>query len=180
MLRLFRRKVSTLGWNPTRGKISTRARLQAVVDRLELPADWTIEEFIASVERMRGRRIVRLLLPPTAPVGLCGLWLACKGYDVIFLRQSSDPAVELHVALHEVSHMLLNHGQDTSISAVEWSTLTSGVPLNHEIDLSTVRAARGASSYASIEEYEAELLATLIGFRARTVGPRRDPMLKEL
>jgi hypothetical protein len=180
MLNQFRRKVSALAWKPTQGKISTRARLQALVDRLELPADWTIEEFIASVERMRERRIVKLLLPPTAPVGLCGLWLACKDYDVIFLRQSSDPAVELHVALHEVSHMLLGHGQDTSLSTVEWTTLANELALDHEIDLSTVRAARGVSSYASIEEYEAELLATLIGFRARTVGPRRDPMLKEL
>lgn len=180
MLKLFRRKVSTLLWKPSRGKTSTRARLQALVDSLELPTDWTIEEFIACVERTRGRRIVRLLLPPTAPVGLCGLWLACKDYDVIFLRQSSDPAVELHVALHEVSHMLLGHGQDTSLSSVEWRTLTNEVALNDAIDLSMVRAARGASSYASVEEYEAELLATLISFRARTVGPRRDPMLREL
>ncbi|MBF6333037.1 hypothetical protein [Nocardia transvalensis] len=179
MLKPDRPTVSALTWKLLRGKVSTRARLHTLVDRLELPADWTIEEFIASVERMRGRRIVRLLLPPTAPVGLCGLWLECKDYEAIFLRQSSDPAVELHVALHEVSHMLLDHGQDTSISTVDWSTLRSG-GVDHEIDLSTVRAARGLSSYASREEYEAELLATLIGFRARTVGPRRDPILREL
>ncbi|QIS12393.1 ImmA/IrrE family metallo-endopeptidase [Nocardia arthritidis] len=154
--------------------------MQSLVDGLDLPADWTIEEFFAELERMRGRRIVRLPLPPTAPVGLCGLWLACKRYDVIFLRQSSDPAAELHVALHEVGHMLLDHGQDASISTVELTTLTSGVALDREIDLSTVRAARGISSYDSEEEYEAELLASLIGIRARTVGPRRDPMLKEI
>lgn len=180
MLKLFRHKVFAFARKPIRGKISTRARLQTLVDRLDLPADWTIEEFVALIERMRGRRIVRLLLPPAAPVGLCGLWLACKDYDVIFLRQSADPAVQLHVALHEVSHMLLDHGQDASISTVDLTTITGAVPGNHEIDLATVRAARGISSYASDEEYEAELLATLIGFRARTGGPRRDPILKEL
>ncbi|MBF6328234.1 regulator [Nocardia transvalensis] len=142
--------------------------------------DWTVEEFISSVEQTRGRPIVRLLLPPSAPVGLCGLWLACRDCDVVLLRQSSDPAIELHVALHEVSHMLLGHGRDTSIPAVAWTGLTSGLALDHEIDPSAVRAARGLSSYASSEEYEAELLATLIGFRARSVGPRRDPILKEL
>lgn len=179
-MKRFRRTVSDLGGKLIRGQISTRARLHSLVDRLELPVDWTVEEFIASVEHARNRRIVRLLLPPTAPVGLCGLWLACPDCDVILLRQSSDPAIELHVALHEVSHMLLGHGQDTSIPTPEWIRLTGELDLGAEIDLATVRAARGLSSYASNEEYEAELLATLIGLRARSVGPRRDPVLKEL
>lgn len=179
MLDQFRRGVSALPWRPARGKTSTRARLQALIDRLELPPDWTTEEFIASVEHLRGRRIVQMLLPLTAPVGLCGLWLACKDHDVIFLRQSSDAEVERHVALHEVSHMLLGHGQDTSLATEEWAMLTNELAPGHETDLSTVRA-RGVSNYASTEEYEAELMATLIGFRARTAGPRRNPILKEL
>jgi hypothetical protein len=177
MVNLFRRNVSALSWRPTRGRISTRARLQALIDRLELPADWTVGEFIASVEHLRGRRIVQMLLPVTAPVGLCGLWLACKDHDVIFLRQSSDSGVERHVALHEVSHMLLGHGKDTSLVTEEWATLVNEFAPDH--DPSAVRA-RGVSNYASTEEYEAELLATLIGFRARTGGPRRNPLLKEL
>lgn len=168
-----------LPWKRTRAKISARARLQAFVDLLDFPTDWTTGEFFASVERIRGRRIVHMRLPPTAPVGLCGLWLACRDHDVIFLRQSSDPVVEMHVTLHEVGHMLLGHGRDTSLSTVEWTTLTNELALDHEVDRSTVRA-RGMSSYASTEEYEAELLATLIGLRARAAGPRRNPMLKEL
>ncbi|CAM4478948.1 hypothetical protein NONI108955_33115 [Nocardia ninae] len=167
-------------WKLIRGQISTRARLHSIIYRLELPADWTVEEFIASVEHTRGRRIVRLLLPPTAPVGLCGLWLACVDCDVILLRQSSDPAIELHVALHEVGHMLLGHGQDTSIPTDELTRLASELALDHEIDPAAVIAARGLSSYASSEEYEAELFANLIGSRARSIGPRRDPMMKEL
>ncbi len=167
----FRRKSAMTA----RRRRSTRARLHALIDNLELPADWTIEEFIAAVEHKRGRPIVRLLLPPTAPVGLCGLWLACENHDMILLRQCSDPAVEHHVVLHEVSHMLLGHGRDPAIPAVHWG----GAP-GRGIDLSAVRAARGVSGYASREEYEAELLATLVGLRARVDGPRRDPMLKEL
>ncbi|WP_051187007.1 hypothetical protein [Nocardia tenerifensis] len=142
--------------------------------------DWTVEEFIGSVEHTRGRRIVRLLLPPAAPVGLCGLWLVCMDCDVILLRQSSDPAIDLHVALHEVGHMLLGHGQDTSIPTDELTRLAGDLALDHEIDPGTVRAARGLSSYASSEEYEAELFANLISSRARSIGPRRDPMVKEL
>lgn len=181
-MKWIRSKVSARDfmWKPIRSQISTRARLHSLVDRLELPVDWTVEEFIASVEHARGRRIVRLLLPPTAPVGLCGLWLACWDCDVILLRQASDPAIELHVALHEVSHMLLGHGQDTSMPTAEWTRLTSELALDQEIDPATVGAARGLSSYDSSEEYEAELFATLIGFRARSAGPRRDPLVKDL
>ncbi|HEX6341992.1 hypothetical protein [Umezawaea sp.] len=178
MLDQFRSRVSALAWKPSRGRTSTRARLQALIDRLDLPPDWTIAEFIASIEHLRGRRIVPLPLPLTAPVELCGLWLACQDHDVIFLRRSSDSGVELHVALHEVGHMLLGHGQDTSLVTEEWAALTTGLALGHGTDPTTVRA-RGVSNYASTEEYEAELLATLISFRART-GPRRNPMLKEL
>ncbi|MFI5783687.1 hypothetical protein [Nocardia sp. NPDC051570] len=160
-------------------KPSTRARLQILVDRLELPEDWTATECFASVERIRCRRIVRLPLPSTSPVGLCGLWLACSDYDVIFLRPSSEPTVELHVSLHEVGHMLLDHGRDMSISAAKLDSLLEAAA-NHGIDGSTARTACGVSSYDTRDEYEAELFTTLIGTRARASGPRRDRMLKEL
>ncbi|WP_378740633.1 hypothetical protein [Nocardia brasiliensis] len=173
------RKVSTLATGFRQGGVSTRARLQSLVDRLELPADWTAEEFFASVERLRGRRIMRLPLPSAAPVGLCGLWLACQDHDVIFLRGSPDPAVQVHVGLHEVGHMLLDHGGDRSLSGSELAAVLTGIELS-AIDISQVQAARGVSSYATTEEYEAELLATLIGIQTRTSGPRRDWLLKEL
>ncbi|WP_157129166.1 hypothetical protein [Nocardia amamiensis] len=153
-------------------KRSTRARLLALVDHLDeaLPEDWTAEELFASVERLRGRRIVRLPLPSASPVGLCGMWLACSGYDVFFLRKSSDP----HDIFHELGHMLLDHGQDSP--ADELATLLPGVELDH--DVATVRAFRGASSYDRPEEYEAELFATMIRTRVRAGGPRRDRFLK--
>lgn len=159
-------------------KVSTRARLQSLVERLELPTDWTAEEFFTAVERFRGRRIVRLPLPSVAPVGLCGLWLTCNDHDVIFLRSSPDPAMKVHVGLHEVGHMLLDHGRQGSMSGSELAAVLSGTELDH-LDTATVRAARGASSYATTEEYEAELLATLIGIETRTAGPRRDWLLKD-
>ncbi|MEU2258660.1 hypothetical protein ABZ540_36510 [Nocardia xishanensis] len=151
---------------------SARTRLQTLVDRLDetLPEDWTAEELFASVERIRGRNIVRLPLPLEAPVGLCGMWLACSDYDVFFLRSSSDP----HDIFHELGHMLLDHGQDSPTE--ELATLLPGVELDHNI--ATVRAFRGASSYDPPEEYEAELFATMVRTRVRAGGPRRDRFLK--
>lgn len=164
-----------------RRRLSTRAKLERLVDRLELPDDWTAEEFFAALELMRGRRIVRLTLPGSAAVGLCGLWLACDDVDLILHRPASNPSMERHVIGHEVGHMLLDHGRDAPMPTEELADLLTGVELGHNIDMLAVRAARGASSYATKEEYEAELLATLILTRARREGAtRRDLVLKAL
>ncbi|MBF6063469.1 hypothetical protein IU500_18460 [Nocardia terpenica] len=154
-------------------KVSTRARLQSLVDRLDdaLPEDWTAEELFSSVERLRGRRIERLALPPSSPVGLCGMWLAYRDYDVLFLRKSDDP----HDTFHELGHMLLDHGQDSPVMG-QLATLLAGVELNYST--AKVRAFRGRSSYDTPDEYEAELFATMVRARVRSGGPRRDGMLK--
>ncbi|WP_327139062.1 hypothetical protein [Nocardia sp. NBC_01327] len=151
---------------------STRARLRALVNRLDeaLPEDWTAEELFAAVERFRGRRIVRLPLPPGAPSGLCGMWLACGDYDVFFLRDSPDP----HDVLHELGHMLLGHGLDAP--ADELAAWLPDLGLNHTVE--AVRAIRRTSSYDPPEEYEAELFATMVRTLIRADGPRRDRFLK--
>lgn len=153
-------------------KGSTRARLEALVHHLDemLPEDWSAEELFTSVELLRGRRIVRLPLPSQAPVGLCGMWLACQEYDVFFLRNSTDP----HDIFHELGHMLLDHGQDSPPDEV--ASLLPGVEPEHEV--AAVRAFRGASSYDPPDEYEAELFATMVRTRVRPGGPRRDRLLK--
>ncbi len=151
---------------------STRRRLKGLVDSLDriLPEDWTAEELLAAVESLRGRRILRLPLPAKAPVGLCGLWLAGADYDVMFLR----PSTNQHDTFHELGHMLLDHGVESPVQ--ELVGLLTGADMS--LDISTIRGARGASSYAPPEEYEAELLATMISTRIRRGGPRRDGMLR--
>lgn len=161
--------------------MSTRAKLERLVDSLELPEDWTAEEFFTSLQRLRGRRIVRLALPGSTVVGLCGLWLAGDNVDLILHRRSADPTRERHVIAHEVGHMLLDHGRDEVMPADDLARLLIGVQRAHNLDSLAIRAARGASTYAKRDEYEAELLATLILTRARREGTlRRNPMLKAL
>ncbi|MEU2033858.1 hypothetical protein [Nocardia amamiensis] len=142
--------------------------------------EWTVDELVAAVERMRGRRIVRAPLPENAPVGLFGLWLARPADDVVLHRKSSDPLMERHVVAHEVAHMLLEHG--SMASPGELATLLVGVDSGRVLGsrVSTVQAARGAGAYDDECEYEAELLATLIltGDRRRGIL-RRDRMASE-
>ncbi|WP_157129148.1 hypothetical protein [Nocardia amamiensis] len=156
---------------------STRSRFEEIVDRLALPEDWSVEEFFASLERVRGRRIIRRPLPANLPVGLCGLWLARPDDDVVLHRLSEDPTQERHVIGHEAAHMLLGHGHRAS--PAQLSRMLMGVNLDGGVDASMVRTARGVNSYATRDEYEAEMLATLIMTGARRDGMvRRDRMLR--
>ncbi|WP_157129016.1 hypothetical protein [Nocardia amamiensis] len=162
-------------WQPSR-----RSRLESLVERLQLQDGWTVDELVTSVERMRGRRIVRAPLPENAPVGLFGLWLARPADDVVLYRKSSDPLMERHVVAHEVAHMLLEHGSRTSPG--EPATSLVGVDVGRGLgsSVSTMQAARGASAYDDECEYEAELLATLILTGDRRKGIlRRDRMTSE-
>lgn len=173
----FRCGTGLFSWR--RPRPSTRARLESIVVNLGLQEDWTIEEFFTAVETMRGRRIIRLLLPDQAPVGLCGLWLARPNDDVVFHRRCSDPTMERHVVSHEAAHMLLDHGRETSPS--ELASLLAGVDLTDELgsSVSMVQTARSANTYLDRAEYEAEWLATLLMTRARQDGTmRRDRMLR--
>ncbi|MBF6171153.1 hypothetical protein [Nocardia blacklockiae] len=151
---------------------SIRAQLQSLVDRLDrdLPGDYTVDELFAVVERLRGRRIDRLPLPEVAPAGLCGMWLAYADHDVLFLRNMSDP----HDALHELGHILLDHGQEAPLVGQLGGLLAQ----KDLVAGSAVRGFRGASSYDPPDEYSAELFATMMRTRVRTRGPRRDGILK--
>ncbi|WP_280246923.1 MULTISPECIES: hypothetical protein [Nocardia] len=154
-----------------RRKSSTRSQLEELVDRLELPENWSVEVFLAALERMRGRRIIRRPLPVNAPVGLCGLWLAREHDDVIVHRVSSDPIQERHVIAHEVAHMLLCHGRPASPAQV--ARMLMGVDAESELEPAVVRTARWANAYARHDEYEAELFATLIMTRPHRSGTTR-------
>ncbi|WP_405183705.1 M48 family metalloprotease [Nocardia sp. NBC_01377] len=169
------------GWR--RGS-PTRSQLTSLIDQLALPQDWTVEDLFACLVTVRGRPIVRLPLPEDAPVGLCGLWLARSEDDVVLHRPSPDPMMERHVLAHEAAHMLLDHGRDSTPQElagllVDW---TFGGRLDSVV--SQVRTARGASTtgaYSRRDEYEAELLATMIMTRASQDGTlRRDRELRLL
>ncbi|WP_405163483.1 hypothetical protein OG203_45755 [Nocardia sp. NBC_01499] len=134
--------------------------------------DWTVEDLFAEVERVRGRPIMRLPLPVAVPPGLCGLWLAAADYDVILLQDPDDA----HVVVHELGHMLLEHGRDSS--ADELVSMLAGVDLGDH-DPSMIRSARGAHGYRRNEEYYAELLATMVlPMTRRSDEQRRVPLLK--
>jgi hypothetical protein len=153
---------------------SRRSRFESIVDELELPADWTVEQFFARLEQVRGREIVHLPLPEDFPVELCGLWLARSSDDVVLYRPWQASTMERHLAAHEAAHMLLDHGRD--ISPAELVALLAGVDFDgcSHADASRVTKARRVDSYSDLDEYEAELLAGMLVTRVGAYGLRRN------
>lgn len=124
-------------------------------------------------------------LPPHSPVGLCGLWLEREHDDVILHRPTNNPWFKMHVLSHEVAHILLDHGANNvgdGSTSLTFSNLmtTFDQGMQQELESSTIRSARGASSYDRREEYDAELLATIILGQNRRMTKLgvRDEILK--
>ncbi|WP_433677763.1 DUF6545 domain-containing protein [Nocardia sp. CA-119907] len=151
-----------------RRRPAKRAQFESIVDRLELPQDWTVMEFFDRLARIRGRAIVQCPLPEHAPLGLFGLWLARPHDDAVLYRRASDPMLEWQVVVHELAHMLLDHRHEKPTG--ELAELLAGVDLDDGFvsDASMIRGARSVSGYSDHAEYEAELLATMIMARTHT------------
>lgn len=152
-----------------RRSTTTRAQLDSIVDRLNLPVEWSIEELIAGVTELRGRPIQLRPMSDDLYRGrhVCGWWFAHETYDVIMHRQSSDAEHQKGIIAHEVSHMLLEHEGDPelAIDAIELASALTGVA-PHPMDNGRAVRARGWAGYNDENEYAAELMARLIATQA--------------
>ncbi|WP_305785980.1 hypothetical protein [Symbioplanes lichenis] len=150
-------------------RAAVRRRCAALVRRLTratgLPAPFELAAFLAAYsEHFSGRPIELLALAPDEmPAGVCGLWLAMAGRDVIGFPAGVGRTHRDHIVLHEVGHMLAGH---TSISGP--------AALLPDLDPEMVRAVLGRSVYDDVQEQEAELIASLILQRSLSTTPTRD------
>jgi hypothetical protein len=136
-----------------------RRRCQQRLRDLSIPQPFDLELLCADVAATRGRPI--RLLPMTLPgSGPCGLWLAGEQADYIVYQEATSRLHQEHIVLHEIGHLLCRH----RVSSVTDGHLDAVFPhLNPE----TVRKILARSRYATEEEREAELIATLILQRAQ-------------
>ncbi|MER5486845.1 hypothetical protein ABT024_27060 [Streptomyces sp. NPDC002812] len=102
----------------------------------------------------RGRPI--RLVPYSLPVpGPYGLWIAGAQADFIFYQKETSRAHQDHIVLHEVGHILADHGSDESEDAV-WQEVLP------DLSIEVINRALRRTSYAEEREREAELVATII------------------
>jgi hypothetical protein len=135
-----------------------RRRCEARLGELHLPDPFDVRSFCEELGRQRGRPI--LLLPVTGAADVGGVWISVPSADLIFYEQDTSPLHQEHIILHEVSHLLCAH-QPPPVSDPEMAQL-----LFPHFDPETVRSVLQRSGYSTVEEREAELLASLILERA--------------
>ncbi|WP_306212340.1 hypothetical protein [Actinoplanes sp. RD1] len=161
---------------------AVRRRCAILVRRLTratgLPAPFELAAFLAAYSKHFSGRPIELLAlsPDEMPPGVCGLWLAMGGRDVIGFPAGAARTHRDHIVLHEVGHMLAGHR-----GVLDPSGPAALLP---DLDPEMVRAVLGRSVYNDVQEREAELIASLILQRSLSRPPARpgsdDPVVERL
>jgi hypothetical protein len=155
-----------------------RRQCETRVQELELSTPFDVHSFCDRLSTQRGRPILLQSVAGTASA--CGVWVSVPSADLIFYEQDTSPLHQDHIILHEISHLLCGH-RPVPVSEREISHL-----LFPDVHPETVKRVLQRSGYATEEEREAELLASLIlervaaGTRSRTPTGRRDDVLGRL
>jgi hypothetical protein len=114
------------------------------------------------------RKRLIFLHPFTAGPGVpCGMWIATDEADYIFHEEGTTPFHKTHIVLHEIAHMLLDHRDGGA-----WQDLAR--LLAPDVDPGLARLILGRTAYTTVEEREAETLASLI-FEKSSAAPNWAP-----
>lgn len=136
-----------------------RARCEARLAGVRIPSPFDLAEFSAELGRRRGRpiRLVTMTMPADGPSGLC---LCGESADYVVYEQATTRLHQMHIALHEMGHLLCEHEQGAA------SRDTHLDRLFEHLDPGLVRHMLGRTRYSTEDETEAEMLASLILQRA--------------
>ena len=123
--------------------------------------DFTIEHFIKWIGELKGRRIFSF--PLKMPAGLFGAWLSDgeEPNEYIFYRANVPSMYQIHIQLHELAHILLEH-PTLRITRKLLAAALSGqgeLPFN---ELARLRSTVKPEDSRSIREVESEILASVI------------------
>jgi hypothetical protein len=130
-----------------------------------MPVPFTARALCEEVAARRGRSI--RLVPMARSADVCGLWVATDEADVIFYEPGTTPPHQEHIILHELSHLLCDHYPGKLSVIAQAQLLLPG------LDKAMVERILGRTGYSTVEEREAEMLASLIRQRQYHVDPGR-------
>lgn len=132
-----------------------RQQCQAHVTQLqrELGRVFDFEALLDLAARRRGRPLH--LISRSLPLGPCGMWIVTRECDYVFFEHSTSPLHHRQIILHELAHVLCNHGGSGP-------NLTVFAALLPHLRGAAIQRVLGRSSYSDHEEQEAEVLATLL------------------
>jgi hypothetical protein len=146
----------------------SRRECEALVETLDLPDPFDLAETCTRLGEQLGRPMV-LMSHAMVTGGLCGTWMRTANADYVFYEQDTSALHQQHIVLHEIGHILRRHEPGKELSADLARTMAPAVTA------SDVFRVVGRDSYNDDDEFEAELIATLIQRRIGLQPVREAP-----
>ncbi|MGW4528412.1 hypothetical protein [Amycolatopsis sp. NPDC004378] len=150
-------------------------RCEALIDTLIIPRPFDIDRFLAALAEKRGKKI-KLIPGRLGADQPCGMLISTTEIDYIYCASNVPPLQSQHTVMHEVGHLLFDHC--TSSSSCDEAPRVAGDDalrlLLPTLSPALVRRILGRTVYATDQEREAELFASLVLAR---VSSTRDTYL---
>jgi hypothetical protein len=89
-------------------------------------------------------------------MGACGIWVSDVAVDYVFYQRETSPLHQLHIILHELSHIVCDH------RPISLGDACIGATLFPDLRPELIRRFLARTAYSTDEEREAEVLATLL------------------
>lgn len=139
------------------------ARCEEMIGTLVIPRPFDIDRFLAILAEKRGKRIQ--LVPTNLGADQpCGMLISTTEVDYIACADNVPPLQSQHTVMHEVGHLLFNHG--TASSGCGEPPRVANADALHlllpNLSPALVQRILGRTVYASAQEREAELFASLV------------------
>ena len=137
-----------------------RRRCERRLRGVRIPQPFDLDAFCREVESRRGRPLLRRAVPGLSSHAPCGLWVGTPEADHVFYDPGTSPLHAEHIVLHELAHILSGHGIDAALFP--------------DLDPATVTRMMARVAYTTVQEREAEMMASLI--RGRSARPPRTTL----
>lgn len=138
-------------------------RSRAFVEGLGLPAVDSVLDLAPFMEQLTGREIRLMPFVPDLsdpdslePVAACGAWMATDTADYLFYDEGVSPAYTDVVAGHEFGHMLRHRSSKKTLDVSSLGGLIT------DIELDTAQMVLGRTRFTEPDEYEAEMIGSLL------------------
>nr|WP_042183126.1 hypothetical protein [Kibdelosporangium sp. MJ126-NF4]CEL15373.1 Cinorf13 protein [Kibdelosporangium sp. MJ126-NF4]CTQ95588.1 Cinorf13 protein [Kibdelosporangium sp. MJ126-NF4] len=131
-----------------------RRRCEQRLRAFAVPQPFDLPTFCADVADKRGRRLELKPMPGLSAAAPCGMWLSLAEVDYILYEPTTSKLHSEHIVLHEIAHMLCDHRLGIDVSVLR--------RLFPTISIDVVRRVLGRVNYATEQEQEAEMLASMI------------------
>lgn len=143
-----------------------RRQCRQLLNDLDIRPPLDVTELCRRVGERRNRPI-RLWAHPIPVPGPFGVWIATKSADYILYQRETSRSHQAHIILHELGHLLAGHTADPQDDALladlypatDPDRLQAQYP---DLEPDAVRRALRRTSYDTVEEREAETIATII------------------